>query len=117
MSSPAGVIHDIGYQRYEGERLGRGDVFLALYTQSLRTVFGLGRSFKAKIFPWLIVGVVAIVGIVMMAIRAQTGEVVMKYAELPQFLSTLMVLFVAIAGPELVSRDLHSGVLPLYFSR
>jgi ABC-2 type transport system permease protein len=117
MSSPAGVIHDIGYQRYEGERLGRRDVFLALYTQSLRTVFGLGRNFKAKIFPWLIVGVVVIVGIVVMAIRAQTGEVVMKYAELPQYLSTLMVLFVAIAGPELVSRDLHSGVLPLYFSR
>ena len=28
-----------------------------------------------------------------------------------------MVLFCAIVGPELVSRDLHSGVLPLYFSR
>ncbi|MEV0715068.1 ABC transporter permease subunit [Asanoa sp. NPDC050611] len=117
MSSPAGVIHDIGYQRYEGARLGRRDVFLALYTQSLRTVFGLGRNFKAKIFPWFVVGVAAIVGIVVMAIRAQTGEVIMKYAEYPQYLSTLMVLFVAIAGPELVSRDLHSGVLPLYFSR
>ncbi|GAA1872652.1 ABC transporter permease [Asanoa iriomotensis] len=117
MSSPAGVIHDIGYQRYDGERLGRGDTFLALYSQSLRTVFGLGRSFKAKIFPWLVVAVVAIVGIVVMAIRSQTGEVVLTYAMFPQVLSTLLVLFVAIAAPELVSRDLHSGVLPLYFSR
>ena len=117
MSSPAGVIHDIGYQRYGGERLGRREVFLALYTQSLRTVFGLGRNFKAKIFPWFVVGVAAIVAIVVMAIRAQTGEVILKYAEYPQVLSLLMVLFVAIAGPELVSRDLHSGVLPLYFSR
>jgi ABC-2 type transport system permease protein len=117
MSSPAGVIHDIGYQRYDGERLGRSDVFMALYTQSLRTVFGLGRNFKAKIFPWFVVGVAGIVAIVVMAIRAQTGEVVIKYAEYPQILSLLMVLFVAIAAPELVSRDLHSGVLPLYFSR
>ena len=117
MSSPAGVIHDIGYQRYAGERLGRGDVFFALYTQSLRTVFGLGRSFKAKIFPWLVVGVAAIVAIVVMAIRAQTGEVVISYSMYPQVLSLLLIMFVAIAGPELVSRDLHSGVLPLYFSR
>jgi ABC-2 type transport system permease protein len=117
MSSPAGVIHDIGYQRYRGERLGRRDVFLALYTQGVRTVFGLGRNFKAKIFPWLVAAVVAIVGVVVMAIRAQTGEVVVTYAMFPQVLSTLMVLFVAIAAPELVSRDLHSGVLPLYFSR
>ena len=117
MSSPAGVIHDIGYQRYAGARLGRLDVFRALYTQSLRTVFGLGRNFKAKIFPWFVVGVAAIVAIVVMAIRAQTGEVVIKYAEYPQVLGLLMILFVAIAAPELVSRDLHSGVLPLYFSR
>ncbi|GIF53408.1 ABC-2 type transport system permease protein [Asanoa ferruginea] len=117
MSSPAGVIHDIGYQRYAGARLGRRDVVLALYTQSLRTVFGLGRSFKAKIFPWFVVGVAAIVAIVVMAIRAQTGEVVIKYADYPQVLGLLMILFVAIAAPELVSRDLHSGVLPLYFSR
>ena len=117
MSSPAGVIHDIGYQRYAGPRLGRRDVFLALYTQSLRTVFGLGRNFKAKVFPWFVVGVAAIVAIVVMAIRAQTGESIMTYAQFPQYLSTLMVLFVAITAPELVSRDLHSGVLPLYFSR
>jgi ABC-2 type transport system permease protein len=117
MSSPAGVIHDIGYQRYAGARLGRLDVFVALYTQSLRTVFGLGRSFKAKIFPWFVVGVAAIVAIVVMAIRAQTGEVVMEYSQYPQALGLLMILFVAIVAPELVSRDLHSGVLPLYFSR
>ena len=117
MSSPAGVIHDIGYQRYAGPRLGERDVFLALYTQSLRTVFGFGRSFKAKIFPWLIVGVVGLVAVVVIAFRAQADQVLMTYAQFPQNLSTLMVLFVAIAAPELVSRDLHSGVLPLYFSR
>jgi ABC-2 type transport system permease protein len=49
---PSGVIHDIGYQRYTGPRLGRGYAIRSLYLHSLRTAFGLGRSAKAKIFPW-----------------------------------------------------------------
>ena len=53
------VIHDIGYQRYTGPRLGRGAVFGALYVHGLRAAFGLGRTAKAKIFPWLVVGIVA----------------------------------------------------------
>ena len=56
--SETGVIHDIGYQRYRGPRLGRGYAARSLYLHSLRTAFGLGRSAKAKVFPWLIVGIV-----------------------------------------------------------
>jgi ABC-2 type transport system permease protein len=117
MSEAAGVIHDIGYQRYTGPRLGRRYVFGSLYGAGLRTAFGFGRGFKAKIFPWLTAGVVGIVAVVLMAIRAQTGTEALSYAQFPQTLGVLMVLFCAVAGPELVSRDLHSGVLPLYFSR
>ena len=32
-------------------------------------------------------------------------------------MSWLVILFVAIVAPELVSRDMRAGVLPLYFSR
>lgn len=32
-------------------------------------------------------------------------------------MSWLVIFFVAVVAPELVSRDLRSGVLPLYFSR
>ena len=60
MSEPTdGVIHDIGYQRYTGPGWAGGTSFGALYVHGLRTAFGLGRSAKAKIFPWLVVGVVA----------------------------------------------------------
>ena len=72
-SAPTGVIHDIGYHRYEGRRLGRGYVFGSLYLHGLRAVFGLGRGPKAKIFPWLIVGVTTVVAAVLLAIRAQAG--------------------------------------------
>lgn len=112
-----GVIHDIGYQRYTGPRLGRARVAAGLYGHSLRAAFGLGRSAKAKIFPWLIVGIVVMVAVVVIVVRAQTGEVVASYPQFADWLSWLVIFFVAVLAPELVSRDLRSGVLPLYFSR
>ncbi|MEH0983333.1 ABC transporter permease [Micromonospora sp. CPCC 205556] len=117
MSEPTGVIHDIGYQRYTGPRLGRRHVFGALYLHGLRTVFGFGRSAKAKIFPWLVVAIVTVVAAGVTAVRTQIGEVVMTYAQFADAMSWLVIFFVAVAAPELVSRDLRSGVLPLYFSR
>ncbi|GIM82201.1 ABC transporter permease [Salinispora arenicola] len=117
MSESTGVIHDIGYQRYSGPRLGRGPVFGALYLHGLRTVFGFGRSAKAKIFPWLVVGIVTVVAAGITAIRSQLGQVVLTYAQFADVMSWLIIFFVAVAAPELVSRDLRSGVLPLYFSR
>ncbi|PZF86005.1 ABC transporter permease subunit [Micromonospora deserti] len=117
MPEPTGVIHDIGYQRYTGPRLGRRQVFGALYLHGLRTAFGLGRSAKAKIFPWLVVGIVTVVAAGLTAVRSQIGQVVMTYAQFADAMSWLVIFFVAVAAPELVSRDLRSGVLPLYFSR
>ncbi|RIV38573.1 ABC transporter permease [Micromonospora radicis] len=117
MPEPTGVIHDIGYQRYTGPRLGRRPVFGALYLHGVRTAFGLGRSAKAKIFPWLVVGIVLMVAVAATAMRAQFGQVVMTYAQFADAMSWLVIFFVAVVAPELVSRDLRSGVLPLYFSR
>ncbi|MEU4566830.1 ABC transporter permease [Micromonospora sp. NPDC023956] len=117
MPEPTGVIHDIGYQRYTGPRLGRRQVFGALYGHGLRTAFGLGRSAKAKIFPWLIVAIVVVVAAGATAVRTQIGEVVLTYAQFADAMSWLVIFFVAVVAPELVSRDLRSGVLPLYFSR
>ncbi|WP_433529832.1 ABC transporter permease [Micromonospora sp. CA-263727] len=117
MPEPTGVIHDIGYQRYTGPRLGRRQVFGALYLHGVRTTFGFGRSAKAKIFPWLVVGIVIMVAGAVTAISSQIGESVMTYAQFADAMSWLVIFFVAVAAPELVSRDLRSGVLPLYFSR
>ncbi|MEU6075655.1 ABC transporter permease [Micromonospora sp. NPDC047074] len=117
MPEPTGVIHDIGYQRYTGPRLGRRAVFGALYLHGLRTAFGFGRSAKAKIFPWLVVAIVTVVAAGLTAVRSQVGETVMTYAQFADNMSWLVIFFVAVVAPELVSRDLHSGVLPLYFSR
>ena len=115
--SEASVIHDIGYQRYTGRRLGRGAVFGAIYVHGLRAAFGLGRSAKAKIFPWLVAGIVILVAVILAAVRAQINILPLNYFQFADAMSWLVIFFVAIVAPELVSRDMRAGVLPLYFSR
>jgi ABC-2 type transport system permease protein len=111
------VIHDIGYRRYTGPRLGRPYPTRSLYTHSLRTAYGLGRTAAAKVFPWLVFALLVAVAAVLAAIRSQIGERVTEYWEFPGNIVLLVVLFSAVVAPELVSRDLRSGVLQLYFSR
>lgn len=113
----AGVIHDIGYQRYSGPRLGRGYAVRSLYAHGLRSSFGLGRSAKAKIFPWFVLGIMLFIAIISVVIRSQTGKLGISYLDFPNKAGLLAVLFLCSAAPELISRDLRSKVLPLYFSR
>ncbi|GAA2880578.1 membrane protein [Actinoplanes cyaneus] len=115
--SETGVIHDIGYQRYTGPRLGRGAGIGALYVHGLRAAFGLGRSAKAKIFPWLVASVALLVAVIVAAIKSQFSEFTFSYVDLDDQLSWMIIFFVAILAPTLVSRDLRSNTLPLYFSR
>lgn len=117
MALPDGVIHDIGYQRYTGRRLGRRYAAASLYTHSLRTAFGLGRSGKAKVFPFIVVGLAFLVAVVAVALRSQTGQVLINYLQYCDAIGTPLLLFVAIVAPELVSRDLRARTLPVYFSR
>jgi ABC-2 type transport system permease protein len=117
MSRPGGVIHDIGYRRYTGPRLGRRHATAALYVHSVRTAFGLGRSAKAKIFPGIVIALAFGVAIVAVAIRAETDQVAMTYLQYVDGLAIPIVLFLAVVGPEIVCRDLRARVLPLYFSR
>ena len=117
MSRPGGVIHDIGYRRYTGTRLGRRHATAALYVHSVRTAFGLGRSAKAKIFPGIVIALAFAVAIVAVAVRAQTDQIAMTYLQYVDGLAIPIVLFLAVVGPEIVCRDLRARVLPLYFSR
>jgi ABC-2 type transport system permease protein len=115
--SEAGVIHDIGYQRYEGVRLGRGAVLVALYVHGIRAAFGLGRSAKAKIFPWMVAAIVLLVAVIVAGVKAKANITLFDYYQFDDTMSWLVIFFVAIVAPELVSRDMRAGVLPLYFSR
>ena len=114
--SETGVIHDIGSQRYSGPRLGRVAMQRALFVHGLRAAFGFGRSAVAKTFPWLVAGIMLLVAVIVAAVRSITGEV-FTYLQYADQMSLLIIFFAAIVAPQLVSRDLRAGVLPLYFSR
>ena len=59
-----GVIHDLGYQRYDGPRLGRQRIVAALAWHSFRSAFGFGRGAKAKIVPVIVMIAICLPAIV-----------------------------------------------------
>src|SRR5580698_10830382 len=114
----AGVIHDLGYRRYDGPRLGRAQMVRALAWHSFRSAFGFGRGAKAKIVPVIAFVALLLPAVVNAASMANgNGRVVFYDTYQPVLRDLVMTIFVAVQAPELVSRDLRSRVLPLYFSR
>jgi ABC-2 type transport system permease protein len=119
-SSDTGVIHDIGYQSYDGERLGRGGIVAALTWHSLRSAFGLRRGAKAKIIPVLTFVIMCLPAVVNAAAIALTSSHTRQVAYdtyVPALRILVLLAFIAAQAPELVSRDLRSHTLPLYFAR
>jgi ABC-2 type transport system permease protein len=115
-----GVIHNIGYRRYEAQRLGRAQIVRALTWHSLRSAFGIGRGAKAKIFPVLVFALLclpAAVNAVKMATSPAGGPIVTYDDYVPSLRTVAMLIFVAVAAPNLVSSDLRNHILPLYFAR
>jgi ABC-2 type transport system permease protein len=114
----AGVIHDLGYRRYDGPRLGRAQITRALAWHSFRSAFGFGRGAKAKILPVITFIALCLPAVINAAAMAQGNAQVVSYdTYLPVLRNLVMSIFVAVQAPELVSRDLRSRVLPLYFAR
>ncbi|MFD4660192.1 ABC transporter permease [Kitasatospora sp. NPDC058444] len=118
-SADTGVIHDIGYRGYTGPRLGRSYATRALFTQSLRAAYGLGRSGKSKVLPMLVLGVVTVPAVIFvaLAIVMKRDELPVEYAGYLSTLSLVVSVFLASQAPVLLSRDLRYQTVPLYFSR
>jgi ABC-2 type transport system permease protein len=115
-----GVIHDIGYRAYEGERLGRAAIVRALTWHSLRSAFGLRRGIKARIIPvitFVILCVPAVVNAAAIALSSNHASQVSYDTYVAPLRILVMLAFIAAQAPELVSRDLRSHTLPLYFAR
>jgi ABC-2 type transport system permease protein len=115
-----GVIHDLGYRRYEGQRLGRPAIIRALYWHSLRSAFGIGRGARAKIVPilmFILMCLPAIANSIAVAQHPGQPPIVDYDTYTYRLRSLVMLIFIAAQAPEMVSRDLRSHVLPLYYSR
>lgn len=117
-SATESVIHDIGYQRYDGPRLRRPAIVRALAWHSFRSAFGFGRSAKAKVVPVLALVVLLLPAVINAVSVSQGNPRTLGYDTYVAGLRiVVMLIFVAVQAPELVSRDLRNRVLPLYFSR
>ncbi len=115
-------IYDLGYRSYDGRRLGRTYAVTSLFTYSLRGVFGLGRSWVAKVFAMGLAFIPMIPAFVILAIAAVTPEEVelsLNYFDFVGFgfVGTVLALFGAVTAPELIGRDERHKTLALYLSR
>jgi ABC-2 type transport system permease protein len=119
MSRPdaTGVIHDIGYQRYEGPRLGRAYAARSLYLHGVRSAFGLGRSAWAKVLPIGLLSLASIASLVLVVVNTQLPTQVIDYVGVVSTFTFAATVFVAVVAPELVSVDLRSHLIQLYLSR
>jgi ABC-2 type transport system permease protein len=121
MSQPPelGVIHDIGFRRYDGPRLGRGYLLRSLYVESLKGAYGLGRSAKSKVMPILLLAVSTLPALIIALVAGLTNadKLPLEYTAYAVDISTAILVFVAAQSPASVSRDLRFKVMPLYFSR
>ncbi|MEU8757762.1 ABC transporter permease [Streptomyces sp. NPDC048659] len=112
-------IHNIGYRGYDGPRLGRPAARRALFSQSLRGAYGLGRSAKSKVLPMLLFAVMCVPALIIVAVAVVTksSKLAIEYTQYAIFLQMVIAIFVASQAPQSVSRDLRFRTVPLYFAR
>jgi len=124
--APTGSIYDLGYQGYTGPRLGRRSAVLALFFQTLRACYGIGRGGRAKIAPFVLAALAilpAVLAVGFASLAKQAGGDALqdvspiRYESYHGLVAILIMLFCAAQAPELFGRDQRYGVLPLYFTR
>jgi ABC-2 type transport system permease protein len=118
-----GAVYDRGYRPYEGPRGRRGAATFALYKASIRRALGLRRSWRQKVAPFTLLGIVSIPAIVNVGIAYVTRDQflserirVITYREYVG-VSAALLLFVALVAPDVVCPDRRQHVLPLMFAR
>lgn len=120
----AGTVFDIGYQRYTGEREGRGRGRRAVFKDGVRTALGFGRGVRAKILPWFFIIILTAVGLILAIIAGAANRIggagTAQEMNLPSHskyyggVSILIFVFAAVVGPELLCPDRRNGTLNLY---
>ena len=113
-------IYDLGYRRYEGVRLGRRHAILALYRESLRAAFGLGRSWSAKVGPAILIFIALVPGLIQIIVGAliPAGEIeLIRHDGYYSGIKFILALYVGVVAPDVVGRDQRTRALTLYFTR
>jgi ABC-2 type transport system permease protein len=122
-SGQGGAVYDRGYRPYEGPRGRRGAATFALYKASMRRALGIRRSWRQKVAPFTLLGIVTIPAIVNVGIGYVTRDRfiheqirIITYREYVG-VSAALLLFVALVAPDVMCPDRRQHVLPLMFAR
>ncbi len=114
-----GVIHDLGYRHYDGVREGTATIARTLFVTGLRHAFGLGRSGKSKVMPFVLLGMSVLPALIVVGVVVLTGltSLPLSYADYSNQTQLLVSLFAAAQAPVLFSRDLRYRSIVLYLAR
>ena len=113
-------ILDRGYRRFDGERSGVGGAMRSVAWHTVRSILGLGRTARHKVFPIIVLVVAFVPPIAFLAISVLLGdlgdELRPEYWEFFGFAFVATIVFVALVAPEAIVRDQRDGMFALYLS-
>jgi ABC-2 type transport system permease protein len=122
--SDRGIVYDLGYAPHDGPRLGRRGAISATIKDGVRRVLGLRRRARKKILPWMLFGIALIPAVVFVGLAFFLNTFVPEadspfggHSDYYNLAGPVMILFTALAGPELLIPDREEGVLAVYSSR
>ncbi len=118
-AAPTGSIYDLGYRHYDGPRLGRRHAMGALYRESLRGAFGLGRSTASKIAPAVLIAFALVPALVqvLVGILVPLDAELIRHDQYYELIKYLLALYCAAVAPDICGRDQRNRSITLYFSR
>lgn len=115
-----GAVFDLRYQRYTEVRLGRRGAVRAAFYDGIKNVLGIGRRFRRKLFPAILIGIAIVPAIVVVGLRVIFNDLdvdIIDHGDYFGLTATMSFIFVALAVPQLLVPDRVQGVLSVYASR
>ena len=119
--SDARVI-DVRFDRYSGERSGRGWAVWSLARWSALRSMGARRGWKAKLIPIALVLIAFAPAFIVLGLRALFPGVVdnlgdaLPFSNYQDMISIVILVFTVVITPELLCPDRRDRTLTLYFS-
>lgn len=115
-------ILDRGYRRYDGPRRGVRGAIRSVMVDSVRRMLGMKRAVWHKILPVLTLFIAYVPAIVFVGITVLLPEQIIEdpsdatYAGYYFFITTAILLFTAVVGPDVICTDRRTGMLGLYLA-
>ena len=118
VSADGTEIHDRGYRKYEGARSGVAGAVRSLTWQTIRSILGLGRPARHKVFPVIVVVIAALPAVIFVGIVIwfRDFDPPANYSDLFRYSYAAILLFAAMVAPEALVRDRRDGMFSLYLS-